>query len=88
MTRSQQLNLADCLEKVRSCIRNSLAVVQEPSIETQEKLRRRLERAATERLIVKRMKSRVKQDRQSHNIQLWIIFYFNVEMLWYFSLIV
>lgn len=65
VTRSQQLNLADCLEKIRSCIRKSLEEKQEPSEESQEKIRRRLERAAKERLLVKRVRSNIKQDRQS-----------------------
>lgn len=65
LTRSQQLNLADCLEKIRNCIRKSLAVESEPSIETQEKIRRRIERAARERLAFKTNRSIIKSERQS-----------------------
>lgn len=65
LTRSQQLNLADCLEKIRSCIRKSVEVKPELSAETAEQIRRRHERAATERLLQKRIKSSIKTDRQS-----------------------
>lgn len=40
LTRFQQMNLADCLEKIRAAIRNSLEESQ-PSPDTPEKLRRR-----------------------------------------------
>ncbi|XP_050513405.1 peptidyl-tRNA hydrolase ICT1, mitochondrial [Diabrotica virgifera virgifera] len=68
ITRSQQLNLADCLEKIRKAVRGALMVPAEPSVESQERARRRLERAAKERLMVKREKSQVKHYRNDSNI--------------------
>nr|CAH7755715.1 unnamed protein product [Callosobruchus chinensis] len=65
LTRSQQLNLADCLEKIRTSIRRVLAEKQELSPETEEKIRRRLERAAKERLAIKRERSAVKHERRA-----------------------
>lgn len=64
LTRSQQLNLADCLEKIRSMICETLVEKPKPSLETEEKIRRRLEKAAKERLILKRGKSILKNDRR------------------------
>ncbi|KZS16904.1 Immature colon carcinoma transcript 1 protein precursor [Daphnia magna] len=66
-TRSQQLNLADTLDKLRNLI-HSVAqslVVPEVSQETLEKQRRLRERAARERLREKRAHSMTKQGRQS-----------------------
>ncbi|KAG5898436.1 hypothetical protein JTB14_036519 [Gonioctena quinquepunctata] len=68
ITRSQQLNLSDCLEKIRKSVRASMVVQEEPSPETQEKIRRRLEYAARERLMIKRHKSQIKSDRQVPNV--------------------
>ncbi|VEN61964.1 unnamed protein product [Callosobruchus maculatus] len=65
LTRSQQLNLADCLEKIRTSIRHVLLEKKELSPETEEKIRRRLERAAKERLAIKRERSAVKNDRRA-----------------------
>lgn len=65
LTRSQHLNLADCLEKIRNCLRKSVEKEPEVSVVTQEKIRRRIERAAKERLVVKRVRSSIKQDRLS-----------------------
>ncbi|KAH8287793.1 hypothetical protein KR018_000328 [Drosophila ironensis] len=65
LTRSQQMNLADALEKLRTIIRSQEAVqASPPSEETLEKLRRRQERAARERLQQKRGRAQVKADRQ------------------------
>ncbi|XP_017042753.1 peptidyl-tRNA hydrolase ICT1, mitochondrial [Drosophila ficusphila] len=65
LTRSQQMNLADALEKLRSIIRAQEATeAAPPSEETLEKLRRRQERAARERLQLKRGRAQVKADRQ------------------------
>ncbi|KAH8356681.1 hypothetical protein KR084_007077 [Drosophila pseudotakahashii] len=65
LTRSQQMNLADALEKLRSIIRSQEALeAAPPSEETLEKLRRRQERAARERLQLKRGRAQVKADRQ------------------------
>ncbi|XP_013143115.1 PREDICTED: peptidyl-tRNA hydrolase ICT1, mitochondrial [Papilio polytes] len=40
-TRSQQLNLADCLQKLRSMIRTAAVTQREPAPETQERIRQR-----------------------------------------------
>ncbi|XP_037709730.1 peptidyl-tRNA hydrolase ICT1, mitochondrial-like [Drosophila subpulchrella] len=65
LTRSQQMNLADALEKLRTIIRSQEALeATPPSEETLEKLRRRHERAARERLQLKRGRAQVKADRQ------------------------
>ncbi|XP_063916570.1 large ribosomal subunit protein mL62 [Zophobas morio] len=70
VTRSQHLNLADCLEKIRSSVRSCVVVEQEPSDETAEKLRRRFERATRERLALKRTRSQVKSNRQTPLVNL------------------
>ncbi|KAJ8931191.1 hypothetical protein NQ314_015933 [Rhamnusium bicolor] len=70
LTRSQQLNLADCLEKIRSSVRECLIERAEPSPETTEKIRRKLERAAKERLLIKRQRSQLKNDRQAPQVVL------------------
>nr|SVE76776.1 EOG090X0JCO [Daphnia longispina] len=66
-TRSQQLNLADTLDKLRDLIQSvaQSLVVPEVSPETLERQRRLRERAARERLREKRAHSMTKQGRQS-----------------------
>ncbi|XP_012523988.1 peptidyl-tRNA hydrolase ICT1, mitochondrial [Monomorium pharaonis] len=64
LTRSQHLNLADALEKLRAMIRATLVVPTEPSPESEEKKRKNLLRAARQRLHEKRARSQVKQSRQ------------------------
>ncbi|EDW25469.1 GL26610 [Drosophila persimilis] len=64
VSRSQQLNLADALEKLRTVIRAQEVEVAAPSEETLERVRRRQERAARERLQLKRSRAQVKADRQ------------------------
>ncbi|XP_075153044.1 large ribosomal subunit protein mL62 [Haematobia irritans] len=64
LTRSQQMNLADALEKLRTIIREYEIESPAPSQETMEKLRKRQEKAARERLFVKRQRSQIKADRQ------------------------
>lgn len=64
LTRSQQLNLADCLEKARTSIRSVCQEAEPLSEETQEKIRRKREKAARERLYMKRERSQVKNERQ------------------------
>ncbi|XP_048515898.1 peptidyl-tRNA hydrolase ICT1, mitochondrial isoform X2 [Athalia rosae] len=68
VTRSQQLNLADAMEKLRTMIR--AVAIPEPQIseETEEKLRRRHLKAVRERLIAKRKRSDIKQSRQNHDV--------------------
>lgn len=65
LTRSQQMNLADALEKLRTLIRAQEVEPATPSEETLEKLRRRQEKAARQRLQLKRERSQVKVDRQA-----------------------
>ncbi|XP_037811892.1 peptidyl-tRNA hydrolase ICT1, mitochondrial [Lucilia sericata] len=64
LTRSQQMNLADALEKLRNIIRDHEYEAAPTSEETLEKIRKRQEKAARERLFVKRQRSQVKADRQ------------------------
>ncbi|XP_065355478.1 large ribosomal subunit protein mL62 [Calliphora vicina] len=64
LTRSQQMNLADALEKLRTVIRDFEYEAAPTSEETLEKIRKRQEKAARERLFVKRQRSQVKADRQ------------------------
>ncbi|XP_064537326.1 large ribosomal subunit protein mL62 [Drosophila montana] len=65
LTRSQQLNLADALEKLRMVIRAQELEPSGPSEETLEKLRRRQEKAARHRLQLKRERAQIKADRQA-----------------------
>lgn len=65
VTRSQQLNLADALEKLRNIIRKAESSGVVPmSEETAEMLRKRQLKASRERLLVKKMRSNTKQDRR------------------------
>ncbi|XP_053961318.1 peptidyl-tRNA hydrolase ICT1, mitochondrial [Anastrepha ludens] len=68
LTRSQQMNLADALEKLRNLIREYEIEKPPPTEESLEKLRRRLEKSARERLLVKRQRSLTKSSRQGPNI--------------------
>nr|XP_022901803.1 peptidyl-tRNA hydrolase ICT1, mitochondrial [Onthophagus taurus] len=68
LTRSQAMNTADCLEKLRNAIRRALYVQPPPSEESIEKIRKRKEKAARERLMVKRERSFVKQGRQNVDV--------------------
>ncbi|KAL9924768.1 large ribosomal subunit protein mL62 [Glossina fuscipes fuscipes] len=65
LTRSQQLNLADALEKLRSLIREYEIETAPPKEETLEKIRKRQLKSARERLFLKRQRSQIKTDRQS-----------------------
>lgn len=69
LTRSQQLNLADALEKIRALIRDSLYEHPEPSPESQERARRRLERASIERIARKRHQSALKAEKQLNQVE-------------------
>ncbi|XP_037958723.1 peptidyl-tRNA hydrolase ICT1, mitochondrial [Teleopsis dalmanni] len=64
LTRSQQMNVADVLEKLRCLIRKHEIEAAQPTEDTLEKQRRRHEKAVRERLQVKRLRSQVKTDRQ------------------------
>ncbi|XP_043286876.1 peptidyl-tRNA hydrolase ICT1, mitochondrial [Venturia canescens] len=67
LTRSQNLNLADALERLRTMIRK--AAQPEPTIspETVEMLRKRHLKAVRERLSIKRARSQIKRDRQAND---------------------
>ncbi|XP_065080423.1 large ribosomal subunit protein mL62 [Ochlerotatus camptorhynchus] len=66
LTRSQQMNTADALEKLRNFIREAeKPLAAELSPETLERLRRRHEKAARERLAIKRSRSQTKVDRRA-----------------------
>lgn len=62
LTRFQHLNLADCLEKIRTSIRNCL--VEKQQVVTTEKMRRLHEKSIRERLAIKRHRSQIKNDRR------------------------
>ncbi|KAK2581111.1 hypothetical protein KPH14_007931 [Odynerus spinipes] len=63
VTRSQQLNLADALEKLRAMIRKALEVPPQMTKETEEIIRKRQLKAARQRVFVKRIRSQIKQSR-------------------------
>ncbi|CAG0913492.1 unnamed protein product [Notodromas monacha] len=63
-TRSQHLNLADCLDKLRKTIWESAKEPAPPSEESIERHRRLLERAARQRLAEKRVRAVVKASRR------------------------
>ncbi|XP_066600311.1 large ribosomal subunit protein mL62 [Prorops nasuta] len=63
ITRSQQLNLADALEKLRAMIRKSLQPPPELSEETLETIRNNKIKAARKRLYEKRVRSDIKKSR-------------------------
>jgi peptidyl-tRNA hydrolase ICT1 len=66
LTRYQQLNLADALEKLRNLIRNAEKPIKaELSPETLERIRKRQELAANQRLVEKRQKSATKEGRKA-----------------------
>uniref|UniRef100_A0A2M3ZC96 Large ribosomal subunit protein mL62 n=1 Tax=Anopheles braziliensis TaxID=58242 RepID=A0A2M3ZC96_9DIPT len=66
LTRSQQMNTADAMERLRSFIRQAEQPLSaEPSPETEEMLRRRHEKATRERLAIKRNRSNTKAQRQA-----------------------
>uniref|UniRef100_A0A1B6E016 Large ribosomal subunit protein mL62 n=2 Tax=Clastoptera arizonana TaxID=38151 RepID=A0A1B6E016_9HEMI len=63
-TRSQQLNLADAMDRLRTIIRSAEFVPAKPSPETVEQIRRKKERASQARLIEKRQRSLIKESRK------------------------
>ncbi|CAK9803845.1 Peptidyl-tRNA hydrolase ICT1, mitochondrial [Anthophora plagiata] len=63
LTRSQQLNLADALEKLRTIIRGAAEPPAEISPESEEYKRKQLLKAARKRLFEKRKRSEIKQIR-------------------------
>ena len=68
LTRSQQLNVADALQKLRQMIRELIVVPVEPDELTKEKHRKKQLKAAHERVFVKRIKSQVKEGRQGPSV--------------------
>merc|ERR1711970_334470 len=64
-TRSQQLNLADALDKLRHMIHSAAYVTPPPSVEAVERQRRRHETAVRERLRQKKDRSLTKQSRRA-----------------------
>uniref|UniRef100_A0A6M2DLI7 Large ribosomal subunit protein mL62 n=1 Tax=Xenopsylla cheopis TaxID=163159 RepID=A0A6M2DLI7_XENCH len=71
ITRSQQLNLADALERLRTIIRKAYTPIKaDPSPESIEKQRRRNEKAIRERLIIKRHRSMIKEERRGSNVDI------------------
>jgi len=70
ITRYQQLNMADCLEKIRKCIREALQEKAEPSPETLDRIRKRIERANSERIAFKRAHGALKKEKQILNVEM------------------
>ncbi|KAL0122528.1 hypothetical protein PUN28_007319 [Cardiocondyla obscurior] len=70
LTRSQHLNLADALEKLRTMIRATLVLPPKPSPESEERKRKNLLKAARERLHEKRKRSELKQSRHASVVDL------------------
>ncbi|CAH1714647.1 unnamed protein product [Aphis gossypii] len=67
-TRSQQLNLADAMERLRSLVWKAAEPEPKQSEETIERIRRRIEKANRTRLIEKKMKSLTKSNRQAPTV--------------------
>lgn len=70
VTRYQQMNVADALEKLRTLIREIERPEPTLSEETLERIRRKQEKMARERLLVKRQHSQTKRDRQAPTVDL------------------
>lgn len=71
VTRSQQLNLADCMQKLRNIIRTAAASPAQPSMETQERIRQRQLKASRLRVAIKRddaMKRAMRQPPTLHDL--------------------
>ncbi|KAM3956929.1 large ribosomal subunit protein mL62 [Aphomia sociella] len=67
VTRSQQLNLADCMQKLRAMIRDAAVTKKEVSPETEERIRQRHLKAARLRVAIKREESLKRAQRQPPN---------------------
>lgn len=63
-TRSQTLNLADCLDKLRCYIQEARTQLPPPSLELLEQRRSRAEQAAARRLQSKRARSLLKREQE------------------------
>ncbi|XP_013780085.1 peptidyl-tRNA hydrolase ICT1, mitochondrial-like [Limulus polyphemus] len=68
-TRTQTLNLADCMDKIRCMIREASRPPPEVLPETRQMLKARQDRASSMRLRQKRIHSSIKKDRQSPTLQ-------------------
>ena len=64
LTSSQQLNLADALDKLRNVIKLVMVKPPETSEETRQKITKRQFLAAQRRVFAKRMRSQIKRGRQ------------------------
>ncbi|XP_047529470.1 peptidyl-tRNA hydrolase ICT1, mitochondrial [Vanessa atalanta] len=64
VTRSQQLNLADCLQKLRNIIREASVTKKEASPETTERIRQRHLKASRLRVAIKREDALRRAQRQ------------------------
>ncbi|XP_046959933.1 peptidyl-tRNA hydrolase ICT1, mitochondrial [Vanessa cardui] len=64
VTRSQQLNLADCLQKLRNIIREASVTQKEASPETAERIRQRHLKASRLRVAIKREDALRRAQRQ------------------------
>lgn len=64
LTRFRHMNLADALEKLRNFIRELEKEQKQPAVETVEKHKRRMEKESAKRIMVKRDRSLVKEQRQ------------------------
>ncbi|XP_026725426.1 peptidyl-tRNA hydrolase ICT1, mitochondrial [Trichoplusia ni] len=69
-TRSQQLNLADCMKKLRTILRAAAVTKKEPAPETVERIRQRHLKAARLRVAIKREDSLKRAMRQPPTIDL------------------
>ncbi|XP_014238058.1 peptidyl-tRNA hydrolase ICT1, mitochondrial [Trichogramma pretiosum] len=65
LTRSQQLNVADAMQKLRQMIRDLIVVPVEPDLVAAEKHRLRQMKAAQERVFTKRMNGMRKRNKQA-----------------------
>lgn len=65
LTRSQQMNLADALERLRSMIRKASTEKPTMSPETEERIRKGQIKAARQRIFEKRNRSQIKQERNA-----------------------
>ncbi|XP_033211061.1 peptidyl-tRNA hydrolase ICT1, mitochondrial isoform X2 [Belonocnema kinseyi] len=68
LTRSQQLNLADALEKLRNLIRKTMVEPRERSSVFWERIRKLQVQAAQRRVFAKRMRSQTRQDRRGADV--------------------
>ncbi|CAH0719685.1 unnamed protein product, partial [Brenthis ino] len=68
LTRSQQLNLADCLQKLRNMLRDAAVTKRKPAPETEEKIRQRHLKASRLRVAIKREAALKRAQSQSPTV--------------------